>query len=36
MITHEAKEDSIRRALAKIDKLPFIKDPSQIIRIEDL
>ncbi len=33
MITHEAKESSIRKALARIDKLSVIKGPSQIIRI---
>jgi homoserine dehydrogenase len=36
MLTHEAKEDSIRKALSRIDQLPVIKSPSQIIRIEDL
>jgi homoserine dehydrogenase len=36
MITHEAKEDSIKRAFVLIDKLPVIKKPSQIIRIEDI
>lgn len=36
MITHEVKEGSIRKAIAKIDKLSVIKGPSQIIRIEDL
>ncbi|MEI8350625.1 MAG: homoserine dehydrogenase [Candidatus Omnitrophota bacterium] len=36
MITHEAKEDHVRKALFIIDRLPFIKSPSQIIRIEDL
>jgi homoserine dehydrogenase len=36
MLTHEAKEDSVRKALERIDKLPVIKSPSQIIRIEDL
>jgi hypothetical protein len=36
MITHEAKEDSIRKALLKIDELSVIRSPSQIIRIEDL
>jgi len=36
MITHEVKEDNLRRAIGKIDKLPFIKGPSQVIRIEDL
>jgi homoserine dehydrogenase len=36
MITHEAKEDSIRKALSKINNFKFIKYPSQAIRIEDL
>ena len=36
MLTHEAKEDSINKALAKIDKFKVIKSPSQIIRIENL
>lgn len=36
MITHEAKEDNLRRAISKIDKLSAIKSPSQIIRIENL
>jgi homoserine dehydrogenase len=36
MLTHEAKEDSINKALSQIDKLAVIKSPSQIIRIEDL
>ncbi len=36
MLTHEAKEENMRRALSKIDKLSVIKGPSQLIRIEDL
>ncbi len=36
MITHEACERNIRKALSEIDKLKVIKSPSQIIRIEDL
>ncbi|HIE35943.1 MAG TPA: homoserine dehydrogenase [Candidatus Omnitrophica bacterium] len=36
MLTHEAKEEAIQKAIAQIDKLPVIKSPSQIIRIEDL
>ncbi len=36
MITHRAKEDNVKKALATIDKLSVIKGPSQIIRIEDL
>ncbi len=36
MITHLAKENNVRKALLKIDRLNFIKSPSQLIRIEDL
>jgi len=36
MITHQAKEGDIHKALAKIDKLSMISGPSQFIRIEDL
>lgn len=36
MLTHEAKDDSIKKALSRIDQLPVMKSPSQIIRIEDL
>jgi len=36
MLTHEASEDGIKKALAKIDKLKVIKNPSQVIRIENL
>jgi homoserine dehydrogenase len=36
MLTHEAEEEAIQKAIAQIDKLPVIKSPSQIIRIEDL
>ncbi len=36
MLTHEAKQNNINKALEKIDKLRVIKSPSQIIRIEDL
>jgi homoserine dehydrogenase len=36
MLTHEAEEDSIQKAIFRIDKLSVIKSPSQIIRIEDL
>ncbi|UCC95383.1 MAG: homoserine dehydrogenase [Candidatus Omnitrophota bacterium] len=36
MLTHEAREESMRKALAKIDHLPVIQSPSQTIRIEDL
>ncbi|MFH1767854.1 MAG: homoserine dehydrogenase [Candidatus Omnitrophota bacterium] len=36
MVTHEAKEKDVKRALTKIDQLPIIKGPSQVIRIENL
>jgi len=36
MLTHEAREGNVERALAKIDSLKVIKGPSQRIRIEDL
>lgn len=36
MITHEAKEDSLNKALAKINRLSAVKGSSQRIRIEDL
>lgn len=36
MITHQAREADVRKALAQIDRLPVISRPSQIIRIEDI
>jgi len=36
IVTHEAREDRLRKALAQIDRLSMIKAPSQVIRIEDL
>jgi homoserine dehydrogenase len=36
MITHEAKESNIKRALEKIDCLPSMASPSQMIRIESI
>jgi len=35
MITHKVKESSIKKAIAKIDKLKHVKASSQFIRIED-
>ena len=35
MITHEAKEAAVRKALAEIDKLEMIKDKTVLFRIED-
>lgn len=36
MLTHQAKEDNIKKAIASIDRLKVVKSPTQIIRIEDL
>lgn len=36
MLTHEAKEENVTRAISRIDNLAIIKSPSQIIRIEHL
>jgi homoserine dehydrogenase len=36
MLTHEAKEGSIKKALEKIDKLDTIKDKSLVIRVEEM
>jgi homoserine dehydrogenase len=36
MLTHEAVELNLRKALSRIDKLGIIKPPSQLIRIEDI
>ena len=35
MITHEAKEASVRMALSEIDQLDIVKDETALIRIED-
>jgi homoserine dehydrogenase len=34
-MTHQAREGSIRAALAEIDQLAFIKEQTRLIRIED-
>lgn len=34
MVTHEAEEAEIKKAMLRIDKLPNVKSPSQLIRIE--
>lgn len=36
MVTHEAKEESVKRALAKIDQLSVISSPPRLIRMESL
>lgn len=36
MVTHQAKEKDIRRAVLEIDKQPIVGSPSQFIRIEEL
>jgi homoserine dehydrogenase len=33
VLTHEAREGDIRRALAEIDRLPVVKSPARLIRI---
>jgi homoserine dehydrogenase len=33
VLTHEAREGDIRRALAEIDRLPVVKSPARVIRI---
>ena len=35
MITHDAKEAAVRKALAEIDQLEMIKDKTVLFRIED-
>lgn len=35
MLTHRAKESSVRKAIKEIDKLPFIKNPTVLIRLEE-
>lgn len=35
MLTHEAKEESIQRALAEIDRLPFVLEKSRLLRVEE-
>ncbi len=34
MVTHESREEEMRKAILEIDKLPIVKNPSQLIRIE--
>lgn len=36
MLTHEALEEDMRKAIDKIDRLTVIKSPTQLIRIEDI
>lgn len=35
MLTHRAKELSVRRAIKEINKLPFIKKPTVLLRVEE-
>jgi homoserine dehydrogenase len=35
MMTHEAREESVRQAIGKIDRLPVISDQTVIIRVEN-
>ncbi len=36
MLTHEAKEENVQKALTKIDNLDIVQDRTVVIRIEDL
>jgi homoserine dehydrogenase len=36
MITHEAKEKCLNKAIKKIDRLSIVKSPSQLVRIEKI
>jgi homoserine dehydrogenase len=35
MMTHEAKEQDVRLALAEIDRLDVVRAPSRLIRVEN-
>jgi homoserine dehydrogenase len=35
LLTHEAQEDDVRKALSEIDRLPITKDKTMLIRMED-
>jgi homoserine dehydrogenase len=35
MMTHEAKEQDVRLALAEIDRLDVVQGPSRLIRVEN-
>jgi homoserine dehydrogenase len=34
-LTHEAMEKAVRDAVAEVERLPFVRRPTQVIRIED-
>lgn len=36
MMTHQAQEKAMRRAISRISQLDFVKEPTQIIRVEPL
>lgn len=36
IITHQAREKAVQKAIAKIDKQSMVKSPSQLIRIEEV
>ncbi|MFO8053109.1 MAG: homoserine dehydrogenase [Candidatus Omnitrophota bacterium] len=36
MVTHEAREKDLKKAISKIDKLSIVQSPSQLIRIEKI
>ncbi|MCM8761813.1 MAG: homoserine dehydrogenase [Candidatus Omnitrophica bacterium] len=35
MLTHQAKEVSVRKAIKEINNLPFIKSPTRLLRVEE-
>jgi hypothetical protein len=34
MMTHKARERDVRHALAKIDKMPYVSEPTVFLRVE--
>ncbi len=36
LLTHQAREGSVKRALAVIDSLPFVTEPTCYLRVEDI
>jgi len=34
VLTHVAREGNVRAALAEIDRLPVVREPARVIRIE--
>jgi hypothetical protein len=36
MLSHQAQERTVRRAVKAIDALPFVRQKTQLIRVEDI